>query len=54
VLDYIDDERGVSGTTLLAHFGAPPYGYTAAVVKACVAGLLRASRSRCSQRWVLS
>jgi hypothetical protein len=44
VQEWIDGERGVSGTALLAHFGGPPYGYTANVVKACVAGLLRASK----------
>ena len=43
---YIETERGVSGSALLAHFGAPPYGYTANVVKACVAGLLRDTRLR--------
>jgi hypothetical protein len=37
---------GVGGTALLAHFGRPPYGYTANVVKACVAEVLRASRIR--------
>lgn len=39
--EHIKSERGLSGTTLLAHFGKPPYGYTANVIKACVAGLLR-------------
>jgi hypothetical protein len=46
VNDHISAEGGVSGTALLAHFGRPPYGYTANVVKACVAGLLRDSRIR--------
>jgi len=46
VQEYIDAEGGISGTTLLAKFGAPPYGYTANVVKACVAGLLRAGKLR--------
>lgn len=46
VRDHISAEGGVGGTALLAHFGRPPYGYTANVVKACVAGLLRASRIR--------
>lgn len=46
ILEQIEDAQGMSGTALLAHFGAPPYGYTASVVKACVAGLLRASRLR--------
>jgi hypothetical protein len=46
VLEYIDAEGGISGTTLLARFGAPPYGYTANVVKACAAGLLRGDKVR--------
>jgi hypothetical protein len=46
VLEHIEGETGVSGTALLAHFGGPPYGYTANVVKACVAGLIRAGKVR--------
>ncbi len=46
VQEYIEAEGGLGGTTLLAHFGGPPYGYTANVVKACVAGLLRAGKLR--------
>ena len=46
VQEYIAGEGGVGGSALLAHFGAPPYGYTANVVKACVAGLLRAGKVR--------
>lgn len=42
--DKISADDGVTGNALLAHFGAPPYGYTANVVRACVAGLLRAGR----------
>jgi hypothetical protein len=44
VLEHIEKESGVSGGQLLTHFGKPPYGYTQGVVKACVAGLLRAGR----------
>ena len=46
VQEHIEAEGGLGGTTLLAHFGGPPYGYTANVVKACVAGLLRAGKVR--------
>jgi hypothetical protein len=46
VQEHIETEGGLSGTTLLSHFGRPPYGYTANVVKACVAGLLRAGKVR--------
>lgn len=46
VLEHIEHENTVTGTGLLAAFGGPPYGYTANVVKACVAGLLRAGKLR--------
>lgn len=46
IQEHIESEGGLGGTTLLAHFGGPPYGYTASVVKACVAGLLRAGKVR--------
>ncbi len=46
VLEHIEAEGGLGGTTLLAWFGGTPYGYPANVVKACVAGLLRAGRLR--------
>lgn len=40
---YVLDEGGVEGNELLRHFGGPPYGYPTDVVKACLAGLLRAN-----------
>lgn len=46
VQSHIESESGVSGTQLLAYFGGPPFGYTANVIKACVAGLLRAGKVR--------
>jgi hypothetical protein len=46
VQEYVESEGGLSGANLIAHFSGPPYGYTANVVKACVAGLLRAGRVR--------
>jgi hypothetical protein len=46
VQEHIEAEGGLGGGTLLAHFGGPPYGHTADVVKACVAGLLRGSKVR--------
>lgn len=46
VQQRIEHEGGLGGTMLLAHFGGPPYGYTANLVKACVAGLLRAGKVR--------
>jgi hypothetical protein len=44
VLEFITSENAASGQALLAHFGGPPYGYTANVLRACVLGLLRARR----------
>ncbi len=44
VLEAITSDNGLGGTALLAHFGSPPYGFHPTVVKACVAGLLRASK----------
>jgi len=46
IQEQIEADGGLGGTTLLALFGGPPYGYTANIVKACVAGLLRASKVR--------
>ena len=43
---FIRDEGGVVGLTLLSKFSGPPHGITHGVVKACVAGLLRAGRLR--------
>jgi hypothetical protein len=43
---YIIEQQGVAGSTLLNHFGGPPYGYSADIVRACVAGLLRGKRLR--------
>jgi hypothetical protein len=43
---YIQDQNGVSGNQLLTHFGGPPYGYPVDVVKACLVGLLRATKVR--------
>jgi len=46
IQEYIEAEGGLGGAALQARFGRPPYGYTVGVVKACVAGLLRAGRLR--------
>ena len=43
---YVLSEGGVSGSALMTHFGGPPYGYAADVVRACLAGLLRAGKIR--------
>ena len=44
ICEFIEAEQAVGGTTLLAQFSRPPYGYTANVIKACVAGLLLAEK----------
>ncbi|HEY9628769.1 MAG TPA: hypothetical protein V6C84_15830 [Coleofasciculaceae cyanobacterium] len=43
---YIVDQNGIVGNVLLSHFGSPPFGYSVDVVKACLAGLLRAKKIR--------
>ena len=44
IQDSIEKLEGISGSALIAEFGGPPYGYTSDLIKACVAGLLRASK----------
>ncbi len=46
IRSYVVAEDGCPGAALLAHFGGPPYGHPADVVKACLAGLLRAGLVR--------
>ena len=46
VQEFIEAEGGLSGSSLISHFGGPPFGYTKDLLKACVAGLLRAGKLR--------
>jgi hypothetical protein len=46
IAQHIQEHDGVAGNRLLDDFGGPPYGYPADVIKACLAGLLRASHIR--------
>lgn len=46
VLDFIARNTGVTGSTLLEHFGSPPHGVPPDVLKATVVGLLRGRRVR--------
>ena len=46
IRERIEAEGGLGATTLLARFCGPPHGYTVNVIKACVAGLLRAGKIR--------
>ena len=45
ILQFIESSPS-SGATILSTFGKPPYGYPADVVRACLAGLLRARKIR--------
>jgi hypothetical protein len=45
ILQFIE-QSGASGATLMQHFRGPPYGYPQDVVRACLAGLLRAGKIR--------
>jgi hypothetical protein len=46
VLAFITGNSGVTGSTLLEHFGSPPHGVPPDVLKATVVGLLRGRRAR--------
>jgi hypothetical protein len=46
VLEYVKENPGVTGTTVLAHFGAPPHGVSPDSLRASVMGLLRAGKLR--------
>lgn len=46
LLKRVEDAAGMGGAALLGEFGKPPYGYAPDVVRACVAGLLRAGKIR--------
>ncbi len=43
---YVVEQNGIVGNVLLSHFGGPPFGYSADVLRACLAGLLRAKKIR--------
>jgi hypothetical protein len=46
LLDYVGKNAGVTGSTLLAHFGGPPHGVPPDVLRAAVVGLLRGGKVR--------
>lgn len=46
IFEFIDAAKGTSGSAIISHFGGPPYGYAVDVVRACLAGLLRAGKVR--------
>jgi tetratricopeptide (TPR) repeat protein len=46
VLAYVREYPGVTGSTLLAHFGGPPHGTAPDVLRATLVGLLRGGRIR--------
>jgi len=45
IMTYLES-AGSAGNTLISHFSKPPYGYPLDVVRACLAGLLRAGKIR--------
>jgi hypothetical protein len=46
IFQFIDAAKGTGGASVIAQFGGPPYGYPVDVVRACLAGLLRAGKIR--------
>lgn len=46
VLAYVRENPGVTGSTLLQHFGSPPHGTPPDVLRAVVIGLLRGGKIR--------
>jgi hypothetical protein len=46
ILQFIEASKGTSGAAIISHFGGPPNGYPVDVVRACLAGLLRAGKIR--------
>lgn len=46
ILQFIEASKGTSGAAVISHFGGPPNGYPVDVVRACLAGLLRAGKIR--------
>lgn len=46
ILQFIEASAGTSGAAVIAQFGGPPNGYPVDVVRACLAGLLRAGKLR--------
>lgn len=46
VLAYVKEHGGITGSSLLAYFGAPPHGVPPDVLRAAIVGLLRGGRIR--------
>ncbi|WP_242370713.1 BREX system P-loop protein BrxC [Anaeromyxobacter sp. SG26] len=46
ILRHIETGNGATGQSLLKDFARPPFGWPADVIRACVVGLLRASKIR--------
>ena len=42
-------DNGISGSSLLNHFGGPSFGYRPELIKACMAGLIRGSKVKAQQ-----
>src|SRR3990172_11544758 len=46
ILQLVETSTGRRGAAVIAQFGGPPNGYPVDVVRACLAGLLRAGKIR--------
>jgi hypothetical protein len=46
IFKMLVSQPGVTGSTLLQHFGSPPHGYAVDIVRACLVGLLRGHKIR--------
>ncbi len=44
IREKIELDGGISGSSLLSHFGGPPFGYRPELIKACIAGLIRGTK----------
>lgn len=44
IFQFVEASAGSSGETLFNRFQAPPYGFSPALIRACIAGLLRGGR----------
>jgi hypothetical protein len=46
IFKVIQEQSGISGSSLLSHFGGPPHGLTFDIVRACLVGLMRGHKLR--------
>ncbi len=46
IFKVIQEQAGITGSSLLALFGGPPHGFTSDIVRACLIGLMRGHKLR--------